>query len=242
MLVLASYAFDIWGFEVFTPLLSGGQVRLLARDTVQDAERLAGELADADAVHAVPALMREIVQRVQAGPGTLPRMRRVFVGGDAVPPDLIGQMQRVFPRARLWVLYGPTEATILGASSRLRAEGGYGWQVVGRALPGVGLYVCDAGGSLLPMGVAGELWIGGAGVGRGYLGRAELTAEKFVPDPFGGEAGARLYRTGDRVRWRADGELEFLGRVDTQVKIRGFRIEPGEIEAALLEHVREARP
>ncbi|HEV2148272.1 MAG TPA: amino acid adenylation domain-containing protein, partial [Longimicrobiaceae bacterium] len=232
---MASYAFDIWGFEVFAPLLSGGEVRLLERETVRDVERLVEELAGADALHAVPALMREVVARVQAGPGTLPRIRRVFVGGDAVPPDLIGRMHRVFPAARTWVLYGPTEATILGAASGLRQEEDYGWQVVGRALPGVGLYVCDAGGGLLPEGVPGELWIGGAGVARGYLGRAELTAEKFVPDALGGEAGSRLYRTGDRVRRRPDGELEFLGRVDGQVKIRGFRIEPGEVEAALLD-------
>ncbi|MET0399627.1 MAG: amino acid adenylation domain-containing protein, partial [Longimicrobiaceae bacterium] len=235
MLGMASYAFDIWGFEVFAPLLAGGQVRLLGREMVKDVESLVEELATVDAVHAVPALMREVVARVQAGPGTLPRMRRVFVGGDAVPPDLIGQMQRVFPSAALWVLYGPTEASILGASSRLRAEGSYGWQVVGRALPGMELYVCDAHGGLLPEGVPGELWIGGAGVARGYLGRAGLTAEKFVPHAFGEAPGARLYRTGDRVRRRADGELEFLGRVDAQVKIRGFRIEPGEIEAVLLE-------
>ncbi|HLL47380.1 MAG TPA: amino acid adenylation domain-containing protein, partial [Longimicrobiaceae bacterium] len=209
---MASYAFDIWAFEVFAPLLSGGTVRLLARETVWDVERLVGELAEVDAVHAVPALMREVVARVQAGPGTLPRMRRVYVGGDAVPPDLIGEMRRAFPSAELRVLYGPTEATILGAASRLRAEGEYAWQVVGRPLPGVGLHVCDAGGSLLPAGVPGELWIGGAGVARGYLDRPELTAEKFVPDALGSEPGARLYRTGDRVRRRADGELEFLGR------------------------------
>ena len=200
------------------------------------------ELAEVDAAHAVPALMREVVARVQAGAGSLPRMRRVFVGGDAVPPDLLRQMQQVFPEAQPWVLYGPTEGTIISAATPLRRGAAYDWQVVGRALPGVGLYVCDAGGNLLPDGVQGELWIGGAGVGRGYLGRAELTAEKFVPDPFAGEAGARAYRTGDRVRRRADGELEFLGRVDAQVKIRGFRVEPGEVEAVLLEQeeVREA--
>ncbi|HLL47941.1 MAG TPA: amino acid adenylation domain-containing protein, partial [Longimicrobiaceae bacterium] len=224
---MASYAFDIWAFEVFAPLLAGGEVRLLDRETVKDVERLVEELGQAEAVHAVPALMREVVARVQAGPGTLPRMGHVFVGGDAVAPDLIGQIQAAFPAAQHWVLYGPTEATILGAASRLRADGGYDWQVVGRPLPGVGLYVCDADGSLLPVGVPGELWIAGGGVARGYLGRAELTAERFVPDPFSVKAGARLYRTGDRVRRRADGELEFLGRIDQQVKIRGFRIEPG---------------
>ncbi|MEW5927424.1 MAG: non-ribosomal peptide synthase/polyketide synthase, partial [Gemmatimonadota bacterium] len=242
MPALASYAFDIWGFEVFAPLLSGGRVRLPGRETVKDVERLVEELHDADALHAVPVLMREIVQRVQAGPGTLPRMRRVFVGGDAVPPDLIRQMRQAFPSARAWVLYGPTEAAVLAAASRLRAEASYGWQVVGRALPGAGLYVCDGGGGLLPAGVPGELWIGGDGVARGYLARPDLTAERFVPDAFGGRPGARLYRTGDRVRRRADGELEFLGRADAQVKIRGFRVEPGEVEAVLLEHpgVREA--
>ncbi|MEW5928459.1 MAG: amino acid adenylation domain-containing protein, partial [Gemmatimonadota bacterium] len=231
---LASPAFDIWGFEVFAPLLSGGQVRLLEREAVRDVERLVEALGEVDAFHAVPALMREVAAQVGAGPGTLPRMRRVLVGGDAVPPDLVERMRRVFPSAELWVLYGPTEASILGAASRLRAEGGYGWQVVGHPLPGVGAYVCDAGGNPLPAGVPGELWLAGAGVARGYLGRADLTAGRFVPDPFTGEAGARLYRTGDRVRRRADGELEFLGRVDQQVKIRGFRIELGEVEAALL--------
>ncbi|MET0399230.1 MAG: phosphopantetheine-binding protein, partial [Longimicrobiaceae bacterium] len=117
----------------------------------------------------------------------------------------------------------------------LRRGTTYGWQMVGRPLPGVGMHVVDAAGNLLPAGVPGELCLAGAGVARGYLGRPDVTADRFVPDAFSGEAGARLYRTGDRVRRRADGELEFLGRVDAQVKIRGFRIEPGEIEAVLLE-------
>ncbi|MET0399319.1 MAG: non-ribosomal peptide synthase/polyketide synthase [Longimicrobiaceae bacterium] len=234
-LSLASFAFDIWGFEVFAPLVAGGTVRLVAREAVLDVEGLAAELAEVDAVHAVPALMHELVQRVRAGPGVLPRVRHAFVGGDAVPPDLAARMTAVFPGARVWTLYGPTEATIVSAAAPARPEGGHRGHAMGRALPGEGTYVCDAPGSLLPVGVAGELWIGGAGVARGYLGRAELTAERFVPDPFGGEPGARLYRTGDRVRRRADGELEFLGRIDQQVKIRGFRIEPGEVEAVLRE-------
>jgi len=242
-LSLASHAFDIWGFEVFAPLLSGGEVRLVAPERVKDVEGLVEELAGVQAVHAVPALMREVVRWVRAGAGVLPGVRHAFVGGDAVPPDLPEEMRRVFPGARVWTLYGPTEATIVSAAAEARAEGGgHGGHAMGRALPGEGTYVCDARGNLLPVGVAGELWIGGAGVARGYQGRADLTAERFVPDPFGGVRGARAYRTGDRVRRRADGELEFLGRTDAQVKVRGFRIEPGEVEAALLSHgaVREA--
>ncbi|HEX7239905.1 MAG TPA: amino acid adenylation domain-containing protein, partial [Longimicrobiaceae bacterium] len=242
MTALASPAFDIWGFEVFAPLLAGGEVRLVAPGTVRDVERLVGELEDVDAVHAVPALMREVVQRVRAGAGTLPRMRRAFVGGDAVPAELVEQMKAAFPAAEVWTLYGPTEATIVSAATSVRGKAGSGGGGMGRALPGEGLYVVDGSGNLQPAGVPGELWIGGAGVARGYLGRAELTAERFVPDVFGDEAGARLYRSGDRVRRRADGELEFLGRTDAQVKVRGFRIEPGEIEAVLagLPQVREA--
>ncbi|MET0398037.1 MAG: AMP-binding protein, partial [Longimicrobiaceae bacterium] len=175
MPALASYAFDIWAFEVFTPLLTGGEVRLLPRETVQDAERLVQELTRVDALHAVPVLMREVVARVQAGPGTLPRIRSVFVGGDAVPPDLVEQMRRAFPAARLWVMYGPTEATIIGAAVRPDAGGAGGWKKVGRPLPGVGLYVCGAGGALLAAGMPGELWMGGGGVARGYLERPELT-------------------------------------------------------------------
>ncbi len=235
MPAMASFAFDIWGFEVFAPLLAGGQVRLLPQETVRDVERLVEELATVDAVHAVPALMREVAARVRAGGGSLPRLRRVFVGGDAVAPDLLEQMRAAFPAAQVWAMYGPTETTMVSAAWGLREGVRPGWQVVGRALPGEGLYVCDGGGGLLPSGVPGELWIGGVGVARGYLRRPELTAEKFVPDAFSGAAGARLYRTGDRVRRRGDGELEFLGRTDAQVKVRGFRIEPGEVEAALLE-------
>ncbi|MEW5927426.1 MAG: amino acid adenylation domain-containing protein [Gemmatimonadota bacterium] len=241
VLALASFAFDIWAFEVLVPLAGGATVRLLPHEHVRDPRALVEALGGAHAVHAVPALMRQIVSAARdAGPSAGAGVRRVYVGGEAVPPELLAAVREVFPRAEARVLYGPTETTVLAASSAI--SGAVRGQRVGRPLGRVRLYVCDAAGQAQPAGVPGELWIGGAGVARGYLGRPGLTAERFVPDPFSGEPGARLYRSGDRVRWLPDGELEYLGRTDAQVKIRGFRIEPGEVEAALAgdARVREA--
>ena len=233
---LASFAFDIWLFESFLPLLAGGSVRFFARERVLEVPRLAQELAACTVLHAVPALMRSIVQAVRARPGgVLPGLRRALVGGDAVAPDLLEEMRQAFPAAEIHVLYGPTEAAIICASHRLGGEAA-SRQMVGRPLGNAALHVLEPGGSVAPAGVAGELCLGGRSVARGYLGRPSLTAERFVPDPFSAVPGARLYRTGDRVRRPASGELEFLGRTDRQVKVRGFRIEPGEIESALRRH------
>ncbi|HEU4558059.1 MAG TPA: amino acid adenylation domain-containing protein [Longimicrobium sp.] len=242
VLSLASFAFDIWLFETLLPLVGGGTVRLIPRERVPDVPRLVEDLAGCTTLHAVPALMRRIVAEVRARPeGVLPLLRLAFVGGDAVAPDLLEEMRIAFPAAEIHVLYGPTEAAIICASHRLGGESA-SRQMVGRPLGNATLYVVEPGGQVAPVGVPGELWLGGASVARDYLGRPGLTAERFVPDPFATQPGARLYRTGDRVRWLADGSLEFLGRTDFQVKIRGFRIEPGEIEARLAEHpaVREA--
>jgi amino acid adenylation domain-containing protein len=233
---LASFAFDIWLFEALLPLLRGGTVQLVARDRVLDVPRLVEDLARCTALHAVPALMRGIVAEVRATPeGVLGTLRHAFVGGDAVAPDLLEEMRIAFPAAEIHVLYGPTEAAIICASHRLGGEAA-ARQMLGRPLGNAALYVVEPGGRVAPVGVPGELCLGGASVARDYLGRPGLTAERFVPDPFAGQPGARLYRTGDRVRWLPDGSLEFLGRTDHQVKVRGFRIEPGEIEARLAEH------
>ncbi|WP_420126425.1 amino acid adenylation domain-containing protein [Longimicrobium sp.] len=242
MPALASYAFDIWLFEALLPLTSGAAVRLVERERVMNAHALAEEIADATLVHAVPALMRQLVL-VESETPRLARLRRAFVGGDRVPADLLAEMRQALPGAETHVLYGPTEGTILASVHPVPRDGGVEGHPIGRPLGNVRLYVCDALGNAQPAGVPGELLIGGAGVARGYLGRAGMTAERFVPDPFSAEGGARLYRTGDRARWRADGTLEYLGRTDFQVKIRGFRIEPGEIEAVLSAHagVREAQ-
>jgi acyl-CoA synthetase (AMP-forming)/AMP-acid ligase II len=239
---LASFAFDIWLFETLLPLLGGGTVRLVPRERVPDVPRLVEDLAWCTVLHAVPALMRRIVEEVRATPeGVLGTLRHAFVGGDAVAPDLLEEMRIAFPAAGIHVLYGPTEGAIICAAHRLGGEAA-ARQMVGRPLGNAALYVVEPGGRVAPVGVPGELCLGGASVARDYLGRPGLTAERFVPDPFAAEPGARLYRTGDRVRWLSDGSLEFLGRTDHQVKVRGFRIEPGEIEARLAEHpgVREA--
>ena len=147
----------------------------------------------------------------------------------SVAADLASAICRSFRNA--WNLYGPTETTIWSTAFQLTADG----QVsIGRPIANTQVYVFDGALEPLPIGVVGELYIGGAGVARGYLAQPRLTAERFVPNPFG--EGDRLYRTGDLARWRADGELEYLGRIDYQVKLRGYRIELGEIEAALLSH------
>jgi amino acid adenylation domain-containing protein/non-ribosomal peptide synthase protein (TIGR01720 family) len=239
---LASAAFDIWLFEVLLPLLHGAAVRLVPADRVLDMDALGEELADVTLLHAVPALMRQVVEHADGAGMALPRLRQAFVGGDAVPPDLLRRMRAAFPGAAVQVLYGPTEGTVICASIRVDSADSLPGQMVGRPLGNAAMYVCDAWGEPVPAGIGGELYLGGPSVARDYLGRPGLTAARFVPDPFSGEAGARLYRTGDRVRWLEDGSLAFLGRTDQQVKVRGFRVEPGEVEAALERHpaVREA--
>ncbi len=239
---LSSFAFDIWVIEVLCPLAAGGEVRPVPYEHVVDPGRLAEELEGVTTLFTVPALLRQAAAAVRAGTGgTLPRMRQLFSGGDVVSPELMREAREAFPAAGMVVMYGPTEATV--AASGYRVGGTLPERsLIGGPLAGATLHVCDEGGEPVPAGVPGELRIGGAGVARGYVGSPDLTGAAFVPDPFSGRPGARLYRTGDRVRWGPDGQLEFLGRVDRQAKVRGFRVEPGEIEAVLGSHpgVREA--
>jgi acyl-coenzyme A synthetase/AMP-(fatty) acid ligase/acyl carrier protein len=167
------------------------------------------------------------------GVGALSGLERLLLGGEALPSDLAAQITAVLPNG-LVNMYGPTETTVWSATHAVEAVDGP--IPIGRPIANTRVYVLDAALRPQPANVPGELFIGGHGVTRGYLGRPGLTAERFVPDAFSAQPGARLYRTGDRARWTAAGVLEFLGRLDAQVKVRGFRIEPGEIEAVLRRH------
>jgi amino acid adenylation domain-containing protein len=236
-IVQAAYTFDLWVLEVFPPLVAGGSVRILASGELLERERVPAALAGATLLNGVPAVFRQVVDAAaEAGGGALSALRHVAIGGDRVPPELLAELRRALPaRAVLRVLYGPTETTVVCTGWTVPADGRVEGHPIGTPLPNLRAYVCGAGGTLLPGGTAGELWVGGLGVARGYLGRPALTAAAFVPDPFG-PAGGRLYRSGDRVRHLSDGTLDYLGRVDEQVKIRGFRVEPGEVEAVLRRH------
>ncbi len=223
---VAPFTFDIFLFELLSPMLAGGRSELMSLRPVLDLERLMAALAESTRLHAVPTLLRQVVEQARPEPERYAGLRTIFVGGDAVPAELLRDVASVLPQARVHVLYGPTEGTVICASHAVPA--GSSRPLLGRPLPNMSLSVRSSSGERVPIGVAGELWIGGTGVSRGYLSRPELTAERYVPSAEG-----RQYRTGDRARVLADGTLEFLGRVDQQVKVRGFRIEPGEVEAAL---------
>jgi len=227
LLSVTTLSFDIAGLELYLPLLQGGRVALATRDEASDGVRLRELLlgSGATVMQATPATWRLLLEAGWNGASGL----KVLCGGEALTRDLADEL--VARAGEVWNVYGPTETTIWSSACRV----GRGEAVsIGRPIGNTRMYVLDEALRPLPVGVPGELYIGGDGLAQGYWGRPELTGERFVPDPLGG--GDRLYRTGDVARWLADGRLECLGRVDHQVKVRGFRIELGEIEAALAEH------
>ncbi|HST63409.1 MAG TPA: amino acid adenylation domain-containing protein [Longimicrobium sp.] len=237
-LLLSSIAFDSSVAGVFWTLCGGGALHLMRAQAQAEPAEVVRQMAERGITDllCVPSYYAALLRFVQE---PLPSLARAIVAGEAATWDLAEQHGALLPHAELVNEYGPTEATVWSTAYRCpRDAAGAGTAVIpiGGPIPNARVYVVDGHGSPVPVGVAGELWVGGAGVTRGYLGRPGLTAERFVPDPFSGDAGARLYRTGDRVRWRADGVIDFLGRLDHQVKVRGFRIELGEIEAALRRH------
>ncbi len=228
-----SYCFDFGLFELLTTLLAGGTLWFLPAEEQGDPSRSLEAVARhrINTVHATPSFFREL-----ARPGRgLEGLATVHLGGEALSRDLVRQIAAAADAdCRVYNGYGPTETSINSAIFALREPGFRGETVpIGRITARSTGYVVDPRGRPLPMGVPGELVIGGEGVARGYQNRPALTAERFLPDPLAAAAGTRLYRTGDLVRWLGDGNIEFLGRIDHQVKIRGFRLELGEIEAVL---------
>ncbi|HYU33835.1 MAG TPA: amino acid adenylation domain-containing protein [Thermoanaerobaculia bacterium] len=244
VLQLASIGFDASVEEIY-PCLTAGATLVLRTDEM--AATLSGFLGGCEEqgitlLDLPTAFWHELVASPElAGRGLPAAVRLVILGGERPLPERVAawlrRMDSRRPPVRLFNTYGPTEATVVATAAELPpALAAESWREVpmGRPLAGVQAHLLDRAGQPVPVGVPGELFLGGLGVARGYLARPDLTAERFVPDPFSGMAGARLYRTGDLARRRAGGELEFAGRVDHQVKIRGFRVEPGEIESVLV--------
>jgi len=228
---VSTFAFDIALVELLAPVLAGGRVVVADPDQVLDAPRLRELLTaqGATAMQATPAGWRMLLD---AG-GIPPGVRLRVTAGEPLPRDLADAMG-TGPGVRVWNLYGPTETTIYSGGAQV---GPAPEPIeIGSVIAGTQLYVLDDRLRPVPPGVTGEVYIGGAGVAHGYHGAPAMTAHRFVPDPFGGRPGARLYATGDLGRWRWSGRIELAGRADRQIKIRGYRIESGEIEAALREH------
>ncbi|SHN36608.1 non-ribosomal peptide synthetase, partial [Streptomyces yunnanensis] len=233
MLQVAPHSFDASNYELWAPLLHGGTVVMAPTGEVDVATigRLIAE-HEVDVVHLTAGLFRVVADE---DPSCLAPARRALTGGDVVPGFAVRHIQEACPELAVSVTYGPTETTTF-ATRQVMLTGSAVPDVVpiGRPMDNRQLYVLDAALRPVPVGTQGELYIAGGGLARGYVGRAGLTAERFVASPF--VSGQRMYRTGDLVKWSTRGELVFCGRADEQVKIRGFRIEPGEIEAALRAH------
>ncbi len=257
LLAVTTISFDIAALEIYLPLIMGGRVVMASRDVAADGSRLLETLRECGAtvMQATPAGWRLLLAAGWEGKHPL----KILCGGEAFPRDLA--LQLLERGESVWNVYGPTETTIWSAvgrvteAARTGGRAGEGKQdmpePIGRPLGNTQIYVLDRNLRPVPIGVSGELHIGGDGLARGYLNRPDLTADRFVPDPFSSHPGARMYKTGDLVRYLPDGSIEFLGRMDHQVKVRGFRIELGEIETVLSGHpdvdqcvaiVREDRP
>jgi amino acid adenylation domain-containing protein len=234
LLAVTSFSFDISELEIWLPLTQGAACRLSTREAASDGHALKKAIERATIMQATPATWHLLIDAGWQGS----RRLRAICGGEALSWPLAQQLTE---RTRaVWNAYGPTETTIW--STLWRIDPSRGTVSLGRGIANTKLYVLDSNLNPIPDGMPGELFIGGVGVARGYLGRPELTEERFVADPFSDDTGsnaggARMYRTGDRVRWSSDRTLEYLGREDSQVKIRGLRIELGEIE-----HVLEGHP
>ncbi|KAG0323428.1 hypothetical protein BGZ97_004058, partial [Linnemannia gamsii] len=238
----ANPAFDASTFEVWAPLLNGGTLVVIDHDTVLTPNAFVHTLQEKriSIMWLTVGLFNQLAVSLEP---VFPQLKTLIVGGDALDASVIAQVLRNAPPQRLINGYGPTESTTFATTYSIVSPPEEGASIpIGRPIANTRLYLLDTRGQPVPLGAVGELYIGGAGVALGYLNRPELTAERFLPDPFSNHENARMYKTGDLARYLPDGNLEFLGRNDQQIKIRGFRIELGEIEARLVEHpqVREA--
>jgi amino acid adenylation domain-containing protein len=234
------YAFDVSVWEFLWPLVSGARLVMARPEGHKDAGYLSRLIREKriTVLHFVPSMLGiflEQLEREQEAEEECRSLRLLVSSGEALPGGLVQRVQRQLPWVELENLYGPTEATVDVTSWQCPREFSGSRVPIGRPIANTQMYILDPHGEPVPVGVTGELYIGGVGVGRGYWKQPELTAERFVPDGFAG-SGARMYRTGDLARWQGSGEIEYLGRNDFQVKVRGFRIELGEIEARLAEH------
>lgn len=234
--VVSTLSADLGTTNIYGALTTGGRVHVMTYDRATDPAAMAEYMArhHIDVMKLVPSHFAVLLGADD--PRSVVPHRRLVLAGEACPPELVARALELRPAAVAQNHYGPTETTVsmLGCDAAENTQRGV--VALGSPFRGTRAYVLDARMQLVPPGLPGELYVGGTGVSRGYLGHAAATADRFLPDPYGPDPGARLYRTGDRVRHRADGTIEFLGRVDDQVKIRGFRVEPGEVEAALASH------
>ncbi|OXB24011.1 hypothetical protein B0A80_08580 [Flavobacterium tructae] len=233
--LLASNSFDIFLFELFHPLLAGGKVVMVSNDEIKDMEDLSKILRQTNSFHAVPTLMRAVIDHIKTSntQQSYPHIESIFIGGDKVPVGILEEIREVFTNAVINVLYGPTEGSIfITSESYLPNVKQFPNAVIGQSNAYNATYVLDEHLKLCPIYSIGELCISGNQVTRGYLNQEEITAEKFVVNPF--KTDEKLYRTGDMVKRLPNGKIEFVGRKDNQVKVRGYRIELEEIENALL--------
>lgn len=232
-LLVSPFSFDSSVAGIFWTLCSGGALHIAPRETVRDPLQLAGEIVRSRITHVltVPSLYFALLNSFDV---VGLELKIVIVAGEVCKAELVRRHFALLPRVELVNEYGPTEATVWSTAYRCIAESSED-PFIGRPIANTHLYIVDGNHRPVPVGVYGELWIAGLGVAQGYLNRADLTAERFIPNPFE-PGGQRVYRTGDLARYRPDGNLEFMGRKDQQVKIRGFRIELGEIEACLASH------
>jgi len=236
MLCKTTLNFDPSVWEVFWPLMVGSRIVLTTPGAQLDSAALLQTIIDEQATVAyfVPSMLALFLSEPEVANAI--SLRKVICGGESLGIELVKRFYELLPQATLHHSYGPTETAIASSETICDPHSRHSVMPIGRPLANTQLYVLDAQMQPAPIGILGELFIGGGGLGRGYLNRPDLTAEKFIPDHFSNVPGARLYRTGDRVRYLADGNLQFQGRSDAQVKVRGIRIELGEIEAAIMAH------